>query len=129
MTDKDNTIESLFSDSGPFDEAEVVNALRSHVTIQRSTNRIYFKNSGLATDRKILAYGLAKKLLTSKGILQTEMITAQEFHVATGIKKGTVDPAFKLLKDKGLFVGKGEYEIPTDKISSAIEMLGKERAK
>jgi len=129
MTSKTSTIDVLFSDSGPFDEAEVIEALRTHITIQRSTNRIYFKNSGLTTDRKILAYGLAKKLLTSKGIQETEMITAQEFHSATGIKKGTIDPAFKILKDKGLLVGKGQYEIPTDKISSVIELLNKDKAK
>jgi len=128
MTEKENTIECLFSDSGPFDEAQVVRALRAHVTIQRSTSRIFFKNSPLATDRKILAYGLAKKLLASKGILPTEMITAQEFHEATGIKKGTVDPSFKTLKDRGLLVGKGEYEIPAGRISSAIEMLSTDGA-
>jgi hypothetical protein len=48
---------------------------------------------------------------------------------SSGRIRGTVDPAFKLLKDRGLFVGKGEYEIPTDKISSAIEMLSRERGK
>ena len=123
MTDKKSTIDALFSDSGPFDETEVVKALHDHVTIQRSTNRIFFKDSCLSVDRKILAYGLAKKLLNSKGILETEMITAQEFYKMTGIKKGTIDPAFKGLKDKGLLVGKREYEIPTHKIASVIQVL------
>jgi len=123
MTSKSHTIDALFTDTGAFDEAEVVRALEPVITIQRSTNRIFFKNSYLSADRKILAYGLAKKLLCSKELLKTEMITASEFQQATGIKKGTIDPAFKLLKDKGFLVGKGEYEIPTHKISSVIQML------
>lgn len=123
MTDKKHTIDTLFSDSGAFDEAELVGALHAHVTIQRSTNRIYFKDSRLPVDRKILAYGLAKKLLNSKGLVESEMLTAKEFHEMTGIKKGTIDPAFKMLKDKGLLVGKGEYEVPVHKIPSVIATL------
>lgn len=123
MTDKKSTIDALFSDSGPFDETEVVQALHNHVTIQRSTNRIFLKDSTLSVDRKILAYGLAKKLLKVKELSESEFITAQEFHEATGIKKGTIDPAFKFLKDKGLLVGKREYEIPTNKVSSIAKMI------
>jgi hypothetical protein len=123
MTEKNYTIDTLFSDSGTFDEAEVVKALQPHLTIQKSTNRIFFKDSTLSVDRKILAYALAKKLLHMKGLLDTEMITAQEFHEMTGIKKGTVDPNFKALKDKGLLVGKRQYEIPIHKISSIVKML------
>lgn len=127
MIDKKHTIDALFSDSGPFDEVEVVRALHDHITIQRSTNSVFFKNSGLSVDRKILAYGLAKKLLKAKGISDSEMITAQEFHEMTKIKKGTIDPAFKGLKTKGLLVGKREYEIPTHKISSVIQLLDKSK--
>jgi DNA-binding MarR family transcriptional regulator len=117
------TIESLFSDSGPFDEAEVVKALQPHVTIQKSTNEIFFKGGQLSTQQRVLAYGLAKKLLRSKSLIETESITAQELHKKTGIKKGTIDPAFKVLREKGLLVGKRDYEIPTSKIHDIIEIL------
>jgi len=123
MTDKKTTIDALFSDSGPFDEEEVVGALHNHVTIQRSTNKIFLKDSSISVDKKILAYGLAKKLLKIKGLIENEFITAQEFHEITGIKKGTVDPSFKILKDKGFLVGKREYEIPTNKVSIIIQKL------
>ncbi|MCL5004306.1 MAG: hypothetical protein M1352_03470 [Patescibacteria group bacterium] len=123
MIDKKSTIDALFSDSGPFDEGEVVMALHDHVTIQRSTNKIFLKDSSISVDKKILAYGLAKKLLKIKGLIENEFITAQEFHEITGIKKGTVDPTFKILKDKGFLVGKREYEIPTNKVSVIIQKL------
>ncbi len=124
MTDKKLTMDTLFSDSGAFDEEEVIRTLHNHITIQRSTNRIFLKDSPLSVDKKILAYGLAKKLLKIKDIIEDEFITAQEFHKTTGIKKGTIDPAFKVLKDKGFLVGKREYEIPTNKVASIVQKLG-----
>ncbi len=127
MTDKKHTIDDLFSDSGPFDEAEVVKAIFPFVTIQKSTNNIYFKGANLSTDQKILVYGLAKKLLKARNLIDTEMITAIEFHKKTGISKGTIDPAFKSLKEKGFLVGKKEYEIPTHKIQSVITALQRKR--
>jgi len=123
MTDKKPTFDALFSDSGPFDEEEVVKALHEHVTIQRSTNKIFFKDSALSVEKKVLVYGLAKKLLKLKGLAEDEFMTAQEFHEATSIKKGTIDPVFKGLKDKGLLVGKREYEIPTGKVLSIVKTI------
>lgn len=116
-------LEDLFSDSGPFDEAEVLAALHPAVTIQNSTKHIFIKNDQLSAEQKILAYGLAKKLLKFKGLVDNEMITAQEVHEKTGMKKGTIDPKFKSLREKGLILGKKDYEIPTHTVKKVIEML------
>ncbi len=123
MADKPDAIEALFSDSGAFDEITAVTALQPYLTIQRSTNKIFFKESSLSVVKKILAYALAKKLLATKKHVPTDMITAIEFQKATGINKGTIDPSFKTLKDKGFLVGKLEYELPAHKIPSVIQML------
>ena len=123
MIENSHTIDDLYSDSGPFDEAEVVRALHPIITIQKSTNSIFYRGGKLSNVQKVLAYALAKKLLKSKDRVKTEMMTAQEFHEKTGIKKGTIDPTFKALKEKGLFVGRREYEIPVHKIQSAIAYL------
>ena len=123
MTQEKPTIEALFSDSGPFDEAEVVKGLQPHITIQKPSNSIFFKDMRLSTEHRILAYGLAKKLLKWKGLIDSETISAQEFHEKTGIKKGSVDPTFKALREKGLLVGRREYEIPAYKIPQIIQML------
>lgn len=125
MTDKKHTIDDLFSDSGPFDEAEVVKAIQPFITIQKATNDIFFKGSAQKTEQRILTYGLAKKLLNMKGLIETDKITAVEVHKKTGIKKGTIDPTFKKLKDDGYLVGKSEYEIPVSKISDVISVIGK----
>lgn len=123
MTDEKPTIETLFSDNGPFDEVEVIKALQPHVTIQKASKEVYFKGSKLSADQKILAYGLAKKLLKSKDLLDRDTITAQEIFDKTGMKKGTIDPTFKALRERGLLVGKREYEIPISKIQDVINLL------
>jgi len=125
MIENKHTLDDLFSDSGPFDEAEVVQALHPFISIQKSTNNIYFRGEKLSANQRIIAFGLAKKLLKSKSLIKSEMITAQEIHEKTGLKKGTIDPAFKVLKEKGLLMGKREYEIPTPKIQDAISYLTK----
>jgi hypothetical protein len=125
MTAKLATIDDLFSDAGPFDEATVVEVLKPFVTIQKSTNEIFFKDHSPTAEQRVLIYGLAKKLLKEKNLIENELITAAEVHQKTGIKKGTIDPAFKKLKETGFFVGKAEYEIPTPKVPDVVDMLRK----
>lgn len=125
MTDKKNTIDDLFSDSGPFDEAEVVKAIQPFVTIQKVTNEIFFKSSSQTTEQRILIYGLAKKLLKTKGLIESEMITAVEVQKKTSIKRGSIDPTFKKLKENGFLVGKIDYEIPIPKIPDIIKVINK----
>ena len=119
------TVDDLFSDSGPFDEAVVVETLKPFITIQKSTNEIFFKDTSPTAEQRILIYGLAKKLLKTKGHIDSEMITAQEVHDKTGIKKGTIDPTFKKLKETGYLVGKGKYEIPTPKVADVVKLLAR----
>jgi len=125
MTNKQHKLEDLFSDAGPFDESAVVQAIMPFITIQKNTNEIFFKESDLTVDERILVYGLARKLLKNKGLIESDFITALDFHTKTGIKKGSVDPMFKKLKDAGMLVGKKEYEIPNHKINAIIKLITK----
>lgn len=125
MNDKKHTIEDLFSDTGPFDEAEVIKAIHPFITIQKTTNEIFFKGSSQKNDQRILTYGLAKKLLNVKGLIKSDKITAIEVQKKTGIKRGSIDPTFKKLKEDGYLVGKIEYEIPISKISDVINIISK----
>jgi hypothetical protein len=120
------TIEDLFSDSGPVDESAIVAALMPFLVIQKPGYAIFFKDVKLSAERRILAYALAKGLLKRKGLLAEGTVTALEIAEKTGLKKGTVDPNFKLLKEKGLLAGKGDYEIPGYKIKDAVDLINKE---
>src|SRR3989339_1037833 len=124
MTKEKNHIEELFTDGSAIDEERVVEALKPLITIQRDTKEIYFKDSQKITmEDKILAFGLAKKLLKTKGLIEQETISASEIHKKTSFKKGSIDPAFKSLKGKFL-IGKGrDYEIPNYKVNEIIKRL------
>jgi transcription initiation factor IIE alpha subunit len=126
MNNEKLTIEALFSDSGPFDEDAVVRALLPHIVIQKPDNEIFFKDTKLSAKRKMLAYALAKKLLKRASLVNDESVTAPELHQKTGIKKGTIDPMLKALREEGLFAGKKEYEIPSYKVQEAISMINEE---
>ena len=125
MTATQHTLNDLFSDAGPFDESATVKAIMPFITIQKNTNEIFFKGSDLTVDERILVYGLTKKLLKTNGAIESELLTALEFHKKTRTKKGSVDPMFKKLKDSGMLVGKKEYEIPNHKISEIIKLITK----
>ncbi len=125
MTGTQHTLDDLFSDTGPFDESTVVGAIMPFVTIQKDTNEIFLKESVLTVDERILVYGLTKKLLKTKGVIESELITAMEFHRKTGVKKGSVDPMFKKLKDSGMLIGKKEYEIPNHKILEIVKLIAR----
>lgn len=115
-------IEELFTDALPVDEKEIVEALKPVVTIQRNSKEIFLKNEKkLTVEDKILAYGLAKKLLKMLGYGETEIISASEVYEKTGIKKGSIDFAFKNLRGNFLFGKRKSYEIPNYKISEIIK--------
>lgn len=123
MNEKKETIEDLFTDSGDIDEAAIVRVIRPFVTIQKSTNEIFLKKSNVTAEQRVLIYGLAKKLLKSKGLIPDDMITTAEILKKTGLKKGTIDPTFMKLKSNGFLIGKSNCEIPGFKVSEVIDII------
>lgn len=117
------TFESLFSDFGAFDEDAVLPVLLPLVTIQKSTNIISIREPKLTAKQKILAYSLVKKFLKFKAVIDNEMVTTNEIIKAIGLKRGTVDPLWQLLKSDGFLLGKGECEIPTSKVPEILKLL------
>lgn len=125
MNRKEKNIEKLFTDAGAINEKEVVKVLEPFVTIQRQTKDIFLKNvEKLTVGEKIIAYALTKKLLKIQGYIENDIISASEVHKKTGIKKGSVDFAFKEFRDNGLLIGRGKsYEIPNHKVDKIIKLL------
>jgi len=121
-------IEELFTDSGPVDEKEVVEVVRNFIVINQETHEIYFKEAAkkLTVEEKILAYGLAKKLLKLGSYVNSEEISAKEIK-DLGIKSGSVDSAFKSLREEsGYLIGSGsKYVIPNYKVKDALKELKK----
>ncbi len=119
------TIEDLFADGAHFDKAAAIQALKAVLIIQRESHDIYFKGEvKLTTEEKILAYALARKVLFSEKLADSAKISAQEISEKTGLKKGSVDPAFQSLKTSTLLIGsKKDYEIPNHHIDEVIKRL------
>lgn len=125
MRKEEKHIEKLFTDTGPIHEKEVVEALGPFVLIQRQTKDIFLKNlERLTVEEKIITYALAKKLLKIRGYTNNDIISASEIHKKIGIKKGSVDYAFKRLRESGLLVGRGKnYEVPNHKVDKIVRQL------
>lgn len=119
------TLEDLFSNSGPFNETEVVQALAPFITIHKDTNEVYLKGDGeISIDKKIIIYCLAKKMLAAKKYIDTEAVSALEIHKKLGIKKGSVDSNFAKLRDDGLLIGSNKnYMIPNQQVKKIINTL------
>lgn len=115
-------IEDLFSNSGPFDEAEVIGVIAPFITIHKDTNDIYLKSAdSLNVDDKILVYCLAKKMLAAKKYVEQEAFSALEIHKKLGIKKGSVDSSFCKLKEEGYFIGSNKnYIIPNVQVKKLL---------
>ena len=104
-SEQKKAVEILFTDAGPFDEAEVAKAIQPYVIIHTNGHKIFLKEEKLNSSEKILAYGLAKKLLFHGDFIEEEDFTAKEVSQNTGMSKGTVDPTFmKLPKRTGLSI-------------------------
>lgn len=124
-------IEQLFTDSGLINEGEATKVLKNFVTINRTNYEIYFKGEAknLTVEERIIVYGLAKKLIKLGGYVDSEEFSAEEIKSGSDIKSGSVDSAFKKLRDTGFLVGSGsKYIIPTYKAEDSIKKL-KERIK
>ena len=125
MTQDKNTIEELFADGAHFDKEAAIKVLKSVLIIQRESHDIFFKGDvKLTTEEKILAYALARKVLFSEKLADSAKVSAQEISEKTGMKKGSVDPAFQALKGSTLLIGsKKDYEIPNHHIDEVIKRL------
>jgi len=131
MRKEEKNIEKLFTDTGFVNEKEVVETLEPFVLIQRQNKEIFLKNvERLTVEEKIIAYALAKKLLKIKGHIDDNIISASEIHKKIGIKKGSVDYAFKRLRESGLLVGRGKnYEVPNHKVDKIVKQLKQLKSK
>jgi biotin operon repressor len=126
MASKGSILDSLYTDSGGFDEERAGEVLKKLITIQRGTHAVFFKkDTGLSQEDKVLTYMVVKKLLKSQGAEATGEVSGKEIKEKTGIKSGTVDAAIKKLREDGLITGSGSsYEIPAHEMDAILDRLG-----
>lgn len=125
MTENKSLIDELYTDTGVFDTARVVKALKGILNIQRNEHDVIFRPEvELKNEDKILAYALVKKLLKNEGQVDNSGISGKEVHEKTRMPKGTIDPTMQKLRADGFIAGKGtNYNIPIHKIESVLKRL------
>ena len=122
-------LNQLFTNSEPLDVESVVSILKRYVRIKQDTNEIFFTENGnkVIVYKKILLFALARKLLKTEGIINTESFSAQLTSEKLQIKKGSIDSSFNGLKGKGFILGSGdEYVIPNYKIGEILALFKEE---
>lgn len=110
-----NAFEKIFTDQKAVDPEELCAILEPFVRINRETLEIFFTDEGhsLTVPKRIVLFLLAKKVLRITGKVEREEMAPKEIFDATKIKKGSIDPAIKQLRDRGWIIrlGKG-YLVP-----------------
>lgn len=126
MNDTKSPIDELFTDNEPLDATKIVSVLKKFIRIKRETHEIFFTDEGnkVSIIKRILIFGLGKKLLKYEKYLETESFSAKDISEELQLKKGTVDGLFNTLRGKSHILGSGsDYVIPNYKINDILEIL------
>lgn len=126
MDDQKSPIDELFTDSEPLDTTMVVNSLKRFIRIKRESHEIFFTDEGneVSILKRILIFGLGKKLLKLEQYIDSESFSAKEITERLQLKKGTVDGLFNNLRSKSYILGSGsDYLIPNYKINNILTLL------
>lgn len=121
-----STLDDLFTDSEPLDLKSIIPVLRDFVRIKRDSKVIFFTEAGhqVSVFKKILLFGLTKKILKTEGHIENDSFSARDAHQTLKIPKGSIDSAFNGLKARGYILGSGtDYVIPNYKISNILAIL------
>lgn len=117
---QEEPFEKIFTDQKAVDPKELTAILESFVRINSETLEIFFTDEGykLTVPQRIILFLLAKKVLKIAEKIEREETAPKEIFDATKIKKGSIDPAVKQLREKGWIIHLGTgYLVPNYQIS------------
>jgi len=121
-------LESLLVSGKEMDAKLVTEILKPYLKIEKETNDIRPSSSwtGLKSNVKILLYLIARKAMVALGLpLSEEAASATEIMQKTGMKKGTVNPALRVLFGDGLIkqTEDKKYYVPNVAIEEVKAMI------
>lgn len=124
MTDK-ITIDDLYSDTGTFNQEDVLHTLKNKIVFSRENEIIFNTDPANMSPRDaILLYALAKKVLKVNKKTEDETVTNAEIIDKTKINKNTIGGNIKRLRDKNVLMKSGTgHEIPAFKVREVLDML------
>lgn len=121
-------LESLLVDGKELNKKLVVEILSPYLKIDRNTREIIPISlwSELKTNTKILLYLMARKAMIALGLsLPEEAASSTEIIQNTGMKKGTVNPALRVLFGDGIVAqtNSQKYYVPNHAIERVKAMV------
>ncbi len=108
-------LNDLFTSEQEIDPKILADILRPFVKINIENNTTFFteEGTGLSITHKVLLFLVARKVLKFKNKTEVEETSPAEIIEETGLKDGSVHPALKSLREKGLLISKaGRYFVP-----------------
>ncbi len=119
------SIEDLYTDTGAFNQQQVLAVLQSKVAFTRDNEILFTVDPTKMRARDvIILYALAKKVLRANSKIENEIITNAELLDKTKLNKNTVNVTIMRLKEKKLLLSASSgYELPMFKVSEAVLLL------
>jgi DNA-binding transcriptional ArsR family regulator len=127
MTEKQKKLENLLVDEQKISEELLYDLLNEYVRIGEQNGRIFHQEpfQDLSSGEKIvtiLATQMARKELD---MVDSEWMSPSEISEDSGVKKGTVHPKVRELKEEGVIEsnGDGSYRLPAHSVERAREYI------
>lgn len=105
-------LDDIFTNEQEVDPKMLAEILRPFVKINVESNAVIFTEEGfsLPVTHKVLLFLVVRKALKFRNKVDLEEVSPAEIISETGLKTGSVHPALKFLREKGLVMSKnGKY--------------------
>jgi len=123
-------LDDIFTRGNTLDAKLLTDLIKPYLVIDLDDdNRVVLNEAGyeLTAENQILLYLLSRKALLKKGLIDEEGITPATIISLSGLKGGTVHPALKSLRTKGLVTTRNSlYIIPNHQLYKLKKRLLKE---
>lgn len=121
-------LQKIFVKGDDLDKKLLAEILSPFLTVDAETKKIYFTENGYnqTTEKKIILFLLAHKAMFVEGITNSEGLLPASLISSLGLKRGTVHPLLKKMREKGLAMAvNGEYVIPNHHLYRIKKLLMK----
>jgi DNA-binding transcriptional ArsR family regulator len=119
-------LDDVFVDEEEMNEKLIAEVLCERVNIGQNEGQIYFENEfeNLNAARKLGTVLVARKAVEHRDVVEDQKVGPSELAEITGMKKGTVDPALKKLREKNLAKSdNGSYYVPNPNLSKMKDFI------
>jgi hypothetical protein len=123
-------LQELLLDADEVDRAQLAQALKGILGVDKKTGRVVLKPgfNELDTKHRVLAFLLGAKVAHLLGVAETETVLPKDLEKQTGMPHGTVAPKLSQLLDDKLIAKtpQGGYHVAAHQVGRAADDLRRE---